>query len=124
MAGMAHVDVMAWLLDSDPSLQFQVQRDLLDAPVSVWQRTKARTATEGYGAMLLAKQDPDGQWAGGAYFPRANDWQGEPGQPWTATTWSLNMLRMWGVDAEALGDTAEKLAANSRWEYDDLSSAP
>ncbi len=120
MAGMAHVDVMAWLLDSDPSLQFQVQRDLLDAPVSVWQRTKARTATEGYGAMLLAKQDPDGQWAGGAYFPRANDWQGEPGQPWTATTWSLNMLRMWGVDAEALGDTAEKLAANSRWEYDDL----
>lgn len=120
MCPMAHDDVMAWLLDSDPSLQFQVQRDLLDAPTSVWKRTRARTTTHGYGAALLAEQDEDGQWAGGAYFPKANDWQGEPGQPWTATTWSLTMLRLWGVDASALGDTAQKLEKNCRWEYDNL----
>ena len=44
----------------------------------------------------------------------------EPGQPWTATTWSLNSLREWGLDAAVLAGTAEKLAANSRWEYDNL----
>ena len=43
-------------------------------------------------------------------------------QPWTATTWSLNSLREWGIDAEVLRErhTAELLAANSRWEYEDL----
>jgi hypothetical protein len=42
------------------------------------------------------------------------------GQPWTATTWSLDALREWGVGASVLGDTAARLAQNSRWEYDDL----
>lgn len=42
------------------------------------------------------------------------------GQPWTATTWSLNTLRDWGLESEALAGTAELLAANSRWEYDNL----
>lgn len=117
---MAHTDVMAWLVDSDPSLRFVVERDLLDAPAAVWTATRARTATEGFGAALLARQGSDGQWAGGAYFPAGQDWQSEPGQPWTATTWSLTMLRTWGVDPAVLGDTAERLARNSRWEYDNL----
>ena len=43
-----------------------------------------------------------------------------PGQPYTATTWSLNTLRDWGLDAAVLGDTAVRLAENSRWDYDDL----
>lgn len=115
--------VLDWLLDSDPALRWQVERDLAGAPPDVWQATRARVATEGFGARLLALQDDDGQWAGGAYFPRG--WFDAPhaadaGQPWTATTWSLNALREWGVDASALAGTAEKLAANSRWEYDDL----
>jgi hypothetical protein len=91
------------------------------APDEIWQATRARVATEGFGARLLALQDPDGQWAGGAYFPSPFDRTVEPeGQPWTATTWTLNTLREWGLDAAVLGDTAERLAANSRWEYDDL----
>lgn len=70
---------------------------------------------------MLALQDPDGQWAGGAYFPAGfAEAPEEPGQPWTATTWCLNALREWGLDASALAGTAESLAANSRWEYDDL----
>jgi hypothetical protein len=49
----------------------------------------------------LALQDPDGQWAGGAFFPGDFDFNGPEaaegaGQPWTATTWSLNSLREWG----------------------------
>ncbi|MGA4670647.1 squalene cyclase [Propionibacteriaceae bacterium Y1923] len=108
-----------WLLDSDPSLRWQVERDLADEPDSVWKATRARVATEGHGAALLALQQPDGQWAGGAFFP-ADVTEDEP-QPWTATTWSLNQLREWGVEPTALRpDTAGLLRANARWEYDDL----
>ncbi|WP_150307384.1 squalene cyclase [Planctomonas psychrotolerans] len=122
---MVSDDVLSWLLDSDPALRWQVERDLAGAPESVWRATRARVATEGFGARLLALQDADGQWAGGAYFPADFDFAGpeaadDAGQPWTATTWSLNSLREWGVDAAVLGDTAERIAANSRWEYDDL----
>lgn len=114
-----------WMLATDPALAWQVERDLLGAPEDMWQATRARVATDGLGARMLAHQDPDGQWAGGAYFPGGFDFHGPEaapgaGQPWTATTWSLNTLREWGLDASALAGTAEKLDANSRWEYDDL----
>lgn len=115
--------VLDWLLDSDPALRWQVERDLLGAPPSVWEATRARVAQEGLGAELLSKQDADGQWAGGAYFPAGFFGSAEaeqPGQPWVATTWTLKDLRELGVDAAVLGDTADRLAANSRWEYDDL----
>lgn len=120
---MDEAALLEWLLDSDPALRWQVERDLAGAPDDVWQATRARVATEGFGARLLALQDPDGQWAGGAYFPGDFDFdsaEAEEGQPWTATTWSLNALREWGLDATVLAGTAELLAANSRWEYDDL----
>lgn len=115
--------LLGWLLDSDPALRWQVERDLADAPPEVWESTRARIATEGFGARLLALQDADGQWAGGAYFPRDFDFHGPEGeqgagQPWTATTWTLNSLRDWGLDAGVLEGTADLLAANSRWEYD------
>lgn len=112
-----------WLLDSDPALMWRVQRDLLGEPDAVWQATQQRVATEGFGARLLALQDADGQWAGGSYFPKDFDFSKAgtgQGQPYTATTWSLNSLRDWGLDAAALAGTANKLEANSRWDYDDL----
>src|ERR1700749_3693879 len=98
-----------WLLDSDPALRWQVERDLLGLPPATWEATRARVATEGFGARLLALQDDDGQWAGGAYFPAAEPEQ--EGQPWTATTWSLNALREWGLDPAVLAGTAAKLDA-------------
>jgi hypothetical protein len=99
---------MDWLLDSDPALRWQVERDLAGAPEETWTATRARVATEGLGARLLALQDPDGQWAGGAFFPHDAS-SGEDGQPWTATTWSLNALREWGLDATALGAFAGRM---------------
>ncbi|WP_432851882.1 squalene cyclase [Amycolatopsis sp. CA-161197] len=113
-------EVLAWLLDSDPALRWQVERDLAGSPPEVWEATRARVATEGFGARLLALQDPDGQWAGGAFFPAEFKGSPEDGQPWTATTWSLNALRDWGLDASVLDGTAELLARNSRWEYENL----
>ncbi|GAA3464523.1 squalene cyclase [Saccharothrix longispora] len=117
-------DVLAWLLDSDPALRWQVERDLAGEPPEVWEATRARVATEGFGARLLALQDPDGRWAGGAYFPAGFEFGAAEteGQPWTATTWSLNSLREWGLDAAVLRErrTAELLAEHCRWEYDGL----
>lgn len=112
-----------WLLDSDPALRWQVERDVVGAPEAVWRATRARVGTEGFGARLLALRGDDGMWAGGAYFPAdtiQDDPRDEGGQPYTATTWSLNALRWWGVDASLLDGTAELLDRNARWEYDDL----
>src|SRR3954463_15086490 len=119
--------LIGWLLDSDPALRWQVERDLVGEPPEVWEATRARIATEGFGARLLDLQGPDGQWAGGAFFPADFDFDGAEavegsGQPWTATTWTLTSLREWGLDSAVLRErrTAELLAENSRWEYENL----
>jgi hypothetical protein len=78
--------VLDWLLDSDPAIRWQVMRDLLDAPEAEWRAERGRVETEGWGARLLACQDPDGQWAGAAFVPAGFSegvWRDE-GQPWTA----------------------------------------
>src|SRR4029079_14138062 len=56
---------------------------------------RARVATEGWGAALLALQGDDGQWAGGACFPaRSSNWRADnQGQPWTSTLPTLQLLR-------------------------------
>jgi hypothetical protein len=123
---MADEPLSTWLLASDPALRWQVERDLLGAPREVWESTRARVATEGFGARLLAQQDVDGQWAGGSFFPADFEFGGpEPsdgGQPWTATTWTLNSLREWGLDPTVLQErrTVELLDEHSRWDYNDL----
>jgi hypothetical protein len=116
--------VIDWLLDpegSDPSIRWQVQRDLLDAPPSVWQEERAKVETEGWGARLLSLADDDGRWAGGAHFPGDYVWGGdEPGQPWTATTHSLSQLREFGLEpaSERAQRMVELVGANARWEHD------
>ena len=121
---MAVEDVTGWLLDSDPALRWQVERDVVGAPAEVWEATRARVGSEGFGARLLALQEPTGQWAGGAFFPAGFDFDAveSEGQPWTATTWTLNALRDWGLDPEVLRArrTAELLAEHARWEYEEL----
>src|SRR4051794_13253505 len=122
MAASAPVPVLDWLLESDPSVRWQVLRDLTDAPPREVAAERARVAVEGWGAWLLAARDPDGQWAGGACFP-ATDWsrESEP-QPWTATLPTLDLLRLLGLDPESsqARETVALVRENCRWEYDDL----
>jgi hypothetical protein len=59
--------VIRWLLDSDPSIRWQVMRDLTGAPAPEVAAERARVATEGWGARLLALQEADGQWGGAAW---------------------------------------------------------
>src|SRR5690349_7634565 len=92
--------VLDWLLDSDPAIRWQVLRNLADAPDDVVAAERARVATEGWGARLLAQRDDDGQWAGGACFP--GGWRpDDTGQPWTSTLPSLALLREFGLDPES-----------------------
>lgn len=109
-----------WLLDSDPAIRWQALRDLTDAPEQVVAAERARVATEGWGARLLALRDPDGQWAGGACFPAAGWDTAEPGQPWTSTLPTLELLRALGLDPDspAVRETIALVRENCRWEYD------
>jgi hypothetical protein len=114
---------IAWLLDprdSDPAIRWQVMRDLLDAPEEEWRAERAKVETEGWGARLLSLEDDDGQWAGGAFFPRDWDWDNpEPGQPWTTTTHSLTLLHEFGLDpsSERAQRMVALIGANSRWDH-------
>lgn len=112
--------VIDWLLASDPAIRWQVMRDLLDAPESLWKAERAKVETEGWGARLLSQQDDDGQWAGGAFIPAGFDeheWTAQ-GQPWTATCFSLSQLREFGLDpsSERAQRTVDLIGANSRWD--------
>ncbi|MDQ2689767.1 MAG: hypothetical protein M3Y29_05785 [Chloroflexota bacterium] len=102
-------DLVAWLLDSDPAIRWQVMRDLTDAPADEVAAERARVATEGWGAQLLAAQDPDGRWAGGTFFPR-----------WIATADTLHLLYLFGPDPKApeIQRALAPIHEVARWDYD------
>jgi len=114
------MDVLSWLLDSDPALRWQVLRDLAGAPAPAVAAERARITTEGWGARLLAARDADGQWAGGACFPAGFAGDFSDGQPWTSTLPVLVLLREFGIDpADPLvQDAIELVERNCHWEYD------
>jgi hypothetical protein len=122
------MNVTEWLLDSDPAIRWQVMEYLPEEPHERSAAERSRVATEGWGARLLALQGEDGQWAGGAHFPGDFSWsdmyrddEGRlVGQPWTATSWALTLLRIFGLEpdsSKAQGAVA-MVRENCRWEHD------
>ena len=79
--------VVQWLLDSDPSIRWQVMRDLMGAPAEEVAAERAKVATQGWGAQLLALQGADGSWAGVAF-----------NQGWDSTMHVLSLLREFGLE--------------------------
>jgi hypothetical protein len=79
--------VIRWLLDSDPSIRWQVMHDLTGASAEEVAAERARVATEGVGAQLLALQGADGSWAGAAW-----------NHGWDSTMHVLSLLRELGLD--------------------------
>jgi hypothetical protein len=79
--------VIQWLLDSDPSIRWQVMRDLVCAPAEAVAAERARVAAEGAGATLLALQGSDGRWSGAAW-----------NHGWNSTMHVLILLRDMGLD--------------------------
>ena len=84
----ADESVLAWLLAGDPSIRWQTLRDFAGAGGQDVERERQRVATQGWGAKLLALQDPDGRWAGALYSPK-----------WTSTTYTLLLLQRLGLPA-------------------------
>src|SRR4051812_9992767 len=82
------MDVIEWLLDSDPSIRWQVMRDLVGAATEAVAQERSRIATEGWGVRLLNLQGADGHWGGAAFVPRA----------WISTFDTLQLLRDLGAD--------------------------
>ncbi|NYH88560.1 hypothetical protein [Actinopolymorpha rutila] len=111
-----------WLLDSDPALRWQVLRDLTEAPADAVAAERARVASEGWGARLLSARDPDGRWMGGACFPGRGEPPRDGSQPWTSTLPAMMELYDFGLDpaCDAAREMTALVAANCRWEYDDL----
>jgi hypothetical protein len=79
--------VVEWLLDSDPAIRWQVMRDLTGASADEVAAERARVATEGAGARLLALQAADGRWGGAAW-----------NRGWSSTMHVLMLLRDLGLD--------------------------
>jgi hypothetical protein len=118
--------VLDWLLDSDPSICWQELRDLADAPAEVVAAERARVATHGWGARLLAMQGDDGQWEAGALLPsqrsesaHVDPLRQNPGQPWTATEPTLTLLRIFGIDPdfERVRSAVARVREHCRWEH-------
>ena len=103
--------VADWLLDSDPSIRWQVMRDLTDEPAEVVASERSRVAKEGWGARLLDLQGADGYWGPGGNFPE-----------WTGTKPTLVVLRQLGpIPTDPRVQRAiELVRQNVRWEYDQL----
>jgi len=82
--------VIQWLLDSDPSIRWQVMRDLIGSPAEQVAAERARVALEGAGARLLSLQAADGRWGGAAW-----------NRGWNSTMHVLMLLRDLGLDPAA-----------------------
>lgn len=113
------MDVNEWLLDSDPALRWQVKADLLGESQETVTAERARVATEGWGAQLLALQGDDGQWDGGTYRPGWVDADKPFFDAWTATHYSLQLLCDLGLDpASPEARTAiARVRDNVVWEF-------
>jgi hypothetical protein len=86
------LNVLDWLTAGDPAIRWQALRDLADAPAPVVAAQRARVATEGWGAALLARQTPKGDWGG---HPETEQWTSSP--EWTCLV-ALVWLRDMGID--------------------------
>ena len=83
--------IIDWLLDSDPSIRWQVMRDLRDMSAETVAAERSRVASEGWGPRLLDQQHPDGHWGDGVTTPR-----------WWSNLYTLLFLRDLGLDPKSV----------------------
>ena len=98
--------VIDWLLDSDPSIRWQVMRDLTDMSAETVAAERSRVASEGWGPRLLDQQHPDGHWGDGVTTPR-----------WWSNLYTLLFLRDLGLDPRSVcAQTAiDRVRTNVTW---------
>jgi hypothetical protein len=79
--------LIKWLLDSDPSIRWQVMRDLTNEPAETVAAERNRVSSQGWAARLLALQGPDGKWEGDIFLAK-----------WATTFYALLLLKDMGLD--------------------------
>lgn len=84
---MMRMNVIEWLLHSDPSIRWQVMRDLTHEPDEAVAAERAKVASEGWGKRLLSLQGDDGRWGNAAW-----------NRGWDSTMHVLMLLRDLGLD--------------------------
>ena len=99
------MSVIDWLLNSDPAIRWQAMRDLTDAPADQVAAERARVATEGWGARLLALRREDGLWHTGT---SDSEWP---------SLLALSMLRDMGLDpsSEVARKAIRLVRDNATW---------
>jgi len=83
---MNHEEIIAWLLEGDVSIQYQVHRDLLDVENPELQE---RIATQGWGKRLLEARKPNGHWGRGFYQVK-----------WISTHYSILDLKLLNIPSD------------------------
>ncbi len=94
-------------IGQDPAIRWQVMQDLLGMPAAEVAAERARVATEGWGAQLLARQASDGRWGGAAW-----------NRGWNSTMHVLMLLRDMGLDpaSDQSRDAIERVRAGVTWQ--------
>jgi hypothetical protein len=90
-----------WLLQGDPAICWQTLQDLVGAAERAVERERRKVAQDGWGARLLAKQDPQGTW-GRRHKTRAGGVSSDHGlytPKWISTTYTMLLLRDFGLPA-------------------------
>ena len=59
-----------WLLKGDPSIRWQVMRDLLEELSEIYEKERAKAKAQGWGRGLLSRPGAYGNWGGGVYIPK------------------------------------------------------
>ncbi|MBY9006338.1 MAG: hypothetical protein KGD63_06240 [Candidatus Lokiarchaeota archaeon] len=83
---MTNRQIIDWLLEGDPSIKWQVLRDLQNKEEITYNKERQRVITFGWGADLLSRQDNNGLWNGELYNGK-----------WISTTYTLYLLKIFGL---------------------------
>jgi hypothetical protein len=100
------MSVMSWLKEGDPAIRWQVMWYLEDEPPAVVASERARIGREGWGAELLAAQNPQGYWGGE-----------EERRHWMTTIHTLAHLKNMGADPAApeLREALDRVRTHITW---------
>lgn len=79
-------NITEWLMSGDPSIRWQVMRDLLCKSENIFEVERKKIGVEGWGEKLLSMQDIEGMWAGSLYSRK-----------WISTTYTMLLLKSFGL---------------------------
>lgn len=101
-------EVIEWLLEGDVSVQYLVNRDLLETDEHKLSELQQRIVTEGFGKGYLDRQNDKGHWGRGFYQPK-----------WTSTHYSLlDMMTLGMPVTPEISRTIDMLVRENKSEED------